>query len=187
MFHDFVLHQYVSRWLTVLRRLRQKVRTTKSFTAKWPHGEVSSWQFVLTSNRPHGESSSRRIVLTVNCPQGDLSSRRIVLTVKCSHSEVSLWRSVLTVKCPYSEVSLRWSVLMVKCPYYEVSVLRSVCATKCPSAKCPAPSLYGLQQLINRLCCLLTELGLTIDWDKYAYILFKKHRNLTLNCIYPSF
>ena len=44
-----------------------------------------------------------------------------------------------------------------------------------------APYAYRLQQLIDRLCCLLTELGLKINKDKRAYNVFKKHRNITLN------
>ena len=44
-----------------------------------------------------------------------------------------------------------------------------------------APSAYGLQQLIDRLSCLLKELGLKINKDKCACIVFKKHRNITMN------
>ena len=44
-----------------------------------------------------------------------------------------------------------------------------------------APSSFGLQQLIDRLCSLLTELDLKINKDKCAYIIFKKQRNITLN------
>ena len=44
-----------------------------------------------------------------------------------------------------------------------------------------ALSSFVLQQLIDRLCSLLTELGLKINRDKCAYIIFKKQRNITLN------
>ena len=73
MFHDFVLPQYVSRWLTVLLRLRQNVRTTKIIAAKCPYGVVSLRVSVLTAKCSHGEKSLRQRVRTAKCLYAEMS------------------------------------------------------------------------------------------------------------------
>ena len=58
-FHKFLMYQYVSRLLTVLRSLLRIVRTAKIMTAKCPNGEVSLLQSVHTAKCPYGEVTVR--------------------------------------------------------------------------------------------------------------------------------
>ena len=56
MYHNFVLYQFVSPWLTVLDSLRRNVRTAKSLTAKCPYGEMSYGE-ISYGEKSYGEKS----------------------------------------------------------------------------------------------------------------------------------